>query len=328
MTAASPLADPAPPPQHAGAVSVGPEIETDYAETAALAAEAFAAEPGRFTPEGLRWLYEDAYGEGTTVLAAFAGRRKVGHLALLHQSVVVEGRPEPAVALVDVFVVEAFRSLATLVGLYRAVEAACRARGVRLILSVPNTMAADVNARILRLREVARLDIRIGVAGLPVPGVPVASHRFADLGPDRGRRLLEPFCGGAQTGLSWTPERLWARLGRPGGAYALHVAENLLAVSAPRANRRAPHTLICALLPRPGATVRRRDVLAATAAACRMQRRPLFVYAGVNDAVPLPGLLLPARLRPSPMMLQMRDLERGAPPFPVGRFETLDFDFA
>ena len=44
--------------------------------------------------------------------------------------------------------------------------------------------------------------------------------------------------------------------------------------------------------------------------------------------MPLPGLLLPARLRPSPMVLQMRDLARGAPPVTMGRFETLDFDFA
>lgn len=327
MTAAPPLAAPI-SPVPPDAVSVRVEVATDYAETAALAAEAFGAEAGRFTPEGLRWLYEDAYGEGATVLAAYAGARKVGHLALLHQTMTVEGRPEPAAALVDVFVLEAFRSLATLVGLYRAAEAACRERGVRLILSVPNAMAADVNARILQLTEAARLDVRVGVGGLAVPGVPVASHRVDDLGAERGRQVLAPFCGGARTGLGWTAERLWGRLGRPGAGYALHVGERLLAVSAPHTTRGLPHALICALLPRHGATVRRRDVAAAVAAACRAQRRPVFVYAGVNDAVPLPGLLLPARLRPSPLVLQMRDLRRGAPPFAVERFETLDFDLA
>ncbi|RYC32782.1 GNAT family N-acetyltransferase [Lichenibacterium minor] len=327
MTAAAPLAaptSPAPP----DAVSVRIESATDHAETAALAAEAFAAEAGRFTPEGLRWLYRDAYGEGATVLAAYAGPRKVGHLALLHQTVTVDGRPEPAVALVDVFVLEAFRSLATLVGLYRAAEAACRERGVRLILSVPNAMAADVNARILRLAEAARLDVRVGVGGLPVPGVPVVSHRVADLGAERGRRILAPFCGGTQTGLGWTAERLWGRLGRPGAGYALHVGERLLAVSARRRARGAPHALICALLPRHGTTVGRRDVAAVTSAACRLQRRPLFAYAGINDAVPLPGLLLPGRLRPSPMVLQMRDLRRDAAPFRMQRFEAIDFDLA
>lgn len=326
MTAASPLAAQLSPPP--AAVSVRVEAATDHAETAALAAEAFAAEPGRFTARGLRWLYEDAYGEGTTVLAAYAGPRKVGHLALLHQTVTVEGRPEPSVALVDVFVVEAFRSLATLVGLYRAAEAACRERGIRLILSVPNAMAADVNARILRLKEVARLDIRVGIAGVPVPGVRIASHRVAELDADRSRGIVAPFCGDARTGLGWTPERLWGRFGRPGAGYALHVGEHLLAVSAPRATRGVRHTLICALLPRPGATVRRRDVAAATAAACRVQRRPLFVYTGINDAMPLPGLLLPARLRPSPMVLQMRDLARGALPVRMQRFEAIDFDLA
>ncbi len=326
MTSASPsAAQVAPPPPD---VSVGTESATDYARTAALAAEAFRGGSGRFTAAGLRWLYEEAYGDGTTVIAAHAGGCKVGQAALLHQTVTVAGRAEPAVALVDVFVLEAHRSLAAVVGLYRAVEAACRERGVRFILSVPNAAAMDVNARVLRLKQVAQLDIRIGIAGLPVAGLPIASHRVADLDPNRGRQLLADFCGGAQTGLAWTPERLWARLGRPRAGYALHVGERLLAVSAPRSDRRAPHALICALLPRPGAEVRRRDVGAAVSAACRLQRRPLFVYAGINDAVPLPGLLLPARLRPSPMVLQMRDLARGAPPVTMGRFETLDFDFA
>lgn len=327
MSAAARIAAEAPSPPGPD-VTIRTEATVSFAETAALATEAFGAEPGRFKADGLRWLYEDAYGEGATVLAAYAGLRKVGQAALLHQSVTVAGRPEPAVALVDVFLLEAHRSLAAVVGLYRAVEAACRERGVRLILSVPNVMAADVNARVLRLKEIARLDIRIGVAGLPVPGVPIASHRVTALDPARGQDLVAPFCGGTQTGLAWTPERLWGRLGRPGAAYAIHLGENLLAVSARRADRHAPHTLICALLPRPGASVRRRDVAAVVAAACRVQRRPLFVYAGINDAVPLPGLLLPARLRPSPMVLQMRDMMRGALPVPMGRFETLDFDFA
>ena len=326
MTAASPRPAPVSPAQPA--VSVEIERATDYARTAAIAAAAFGGASDRFTPEGLRWLYEEAYGDGTTVIAASADGCKVGQAALLHQTVTVAGRAEPAVALVDVFVLEAHRSLAAVVGLYRAVEAACRERGTRFILSVPNVAAMDVNARVLRLKQVAQLDIRIGIAGLPVPGVRVASHRVADLDAERGRQMLESFCGGAQTGLAWTPERLWARLGRPGAGYAIHVGERLLAVSAPRNDRRAPHALICALLPRPGATVRRRDVAAAVAAACRVQRRPLFVYAGINDAVPLPGLLLPARLRPSPMVLQMRDFARDAQPVAMGRFETLDFDFA
>ncbi|WP_237476679.1 GNAT family N-acetyltransferase [Lichenibacterium dinghuense] len=320
---------PVPPaPLPAEGVAVRREAAVDYHATARLAAEAFAAAAGRFTPEGLRWLYEDGYGQGATVLAAYAGARKVGQAALLHQTLTVDGRGEPAAALVDVFLLESHRSLPAVVGLYRAVEAACRERGLRFILSVPNAMAADVNARVLRLREVARLDIRIGVAGLPVPGVRVASHRAADLDPGRARELVAPFCGGPQVGLGWTPDALWSRLGRPGANYGLHVGENLLAVSAPRAARGLPHALICALLPRPGAAVSRRDVSAAVAAACRLQRRPFFVYAGLNAAVPPPGLPLPARLRPSPMVLQLRDLKRGALPVPIERFETLDFDFA
>ncbi len=117
--------------------------------------------------------------------------------------------------------------------------------------------------------------------------------------------------GTGPRGLLWTGARLWDRLRSPAPATALHATGDLLLVSAPRRDRRAAHTLLCALLPRPGARPGRREVAAAVSAACRMHRRPVFVYAGINDAVPLPGLLLPARYRPSPMILQMRDFAPG-----------------
>lgn len=299
----------------------------DYAETAALATEGFGAAPGTFEPARLRWLYERAFSGGTTVLAARIGARKVGQIALLHQSVAVAGRDERAVALIDLFLLKEFRSRAAMAALYGAVEAFCVAEGVRFIVAVPNGKAAGVNVRHLKLAEAARLDIRVGLSGWPVLGPRVASHRVADLDPGRGRAMLAPFCGHPGSCLLWTPDRLWDRLGRPDGGYALHLGRDVLLVSAPRSGRRAAHTLLCALFPRAGSSPGRRDVAAAVSAACRLHRRPLFVYAGRNDALASPGWLLPARLRPSPMVLQMRDFAPDRPAPSLSRFEPLDFDF-
>lgn len=309
-------------------LTIALETARDDDETAALACEGFGVAPGTFRPDVLRWLYDTAFSDGTTVLAAHAGGRKVGHIALVHQTLVVAGRRESAVALVDLFILKAFRSRAAMAALYGAVEALCLDRRIGFIVAVPNVKAAGVNARYLKLAEAARLDIRVGLAGLPRPWHRIASHRVAELDPDRGQALLEPFCGGDGAGLLWTAPRLWARLGRPGAGYALHAGRDLLVVSAPRRQGRAPHTMICALLARPGAAPGRGAVAAAVSAACRLHGRPLFVYAGLNAAVPRPGLLLPERLRPSPMVLQTRDLRpEPASPLAVARFEAIDFDF-
>ena len=93
-------------------------------------------------------------------------------------------------------------------------------------------------------------------------------------------------------------------------------------------SRRVPYVLLCAFLARPGARIASRDVRALTGAACTLHRRPVFVYAGINAAVPLPGRTLPDRLRPSPMEVQIRDFAAPAVPVAFDRFEMLDFDFA
>jgi hypothetical protein len=62
-------------------------------------------------------------------------------------------------------------------------------------------------------------------------------------------------------------------------------------------------------------------------AACHFWKRPLFVYAGVNDNLAgLPGIPLPARLR-APMLVQSRDLDPEASQTRFGRFQLIDSDF-
>jgi hypothetical protein len=64
-------------------------------------------------------------------------------------------------------------------------------------------------------------------------------------------------------------------------------------------------------------------------ASCHLWKRPLFVYVGFNNAIAaIPGFSLPPWLRPSPMLLQLRDFQPEKPEPHLDRYQSLDFDFA
>ncbi|HEX9471330.1 MAG TPA: hypothetical protein VF957_17505, partial [Bradyrhizobium sp.] len=87
------------------------------------------------------------------------------------------------------------------------------------------------------------------------------------------------------------------------------------------------YTLLCGFFARSLATVTSQGVRELVCAACHFWKRPLFVYAGVNDRLPkLPGIPLPARLRP-PMLVQLRDFEPEKPDVRLSRFQLIDSDF-
>ena len=56
----------------------------------------------------------------------------------------------------------------------------------------------------------------------------------------------------------------------------------------------------------------------------------LYIYIGINAKLPgLPGVVLPERMRPSPMLVQLRDFQPGQlPGFSLDRYELIDFDYA
>ncbi len=304
-----------------------PEPNLDFVETARLATEGFGMPGVSFQPARLEWLYDTAFSEGTTVLSLYAEDKKVGQVALVRQRVRTGGTAAMAIALMDLFILKPYRSRAAIAGLYGAVERLCQEGGPRFILAVPNGNAAGVNAKFLALERFLTLDIRAGVA-LPLAGRTIASADARQLGPAEAEVLFARFLPDRSSGLAWTAAGLWQRLQDPSHGFAVHATESLLLISAQRVLRRVPHTLLCAFFARPGASVSRTDVNAVTAAACLLQRRPFFVYVGLNGAVPLPGWSLPERLRPSPMVVQLRDFQAGPTPVTFDRFESLDFDFA
>ena len=308
-------------------LTVRPEPHLDFAETARLANESFGAIGQAFSPDRLEWLYRRAFSHGTLVLGLFAGDRKVGQVGLIGQSLSVGDRPAPAVALVDLFILPAFRSRDAIAALYGRVEAVCRERGIRYILAVPNGKAVGVNRKFLQLDTAATLAIRAGVA-VPLRGSLVrASASVPSFSRESGLALLRPFEQAQARGLRWTAEGLWERLQEPAARYALHATDTLLMITAPKTRRRMPIVLICGMLARPGVSVATREVRALVSDAARLHRRPMFVYVGRNGQVPLPGWAIPERIRPSMMIVQARDLGTGVTP-DLERFELVDFDFA
>lgn len=306
---------------------VRPEPHIDFTETARLANESFGALGQAFSAVRLEWLYRRAFSNGTLVLGLFAGDRKVGQVGLLGQIVCTGSGAVRAVALVDLFILPGFRSREAIAALYGRVEAMCQERGIGLILAVPNGKAVGVNRKFLQLETAATLAIRAGVA-LPRRGRRVRTSSLVEaMAPADGLVLLERFEQLKDSGLQWTAATLWERLQEPGARYAVHATDDLLLVSAPKTRRGLPLVLVCALLGRQGTAARRSDVRTLVSEACRVHGRPLFVYIGCNGQVPLPGWAVPARLRPSMMVVQARDL-RTDRPLALERFELIDFDFA
>ena len=109
----------------------------------------------------------------------------------------------------------------------------------------------------------------------------------------------------------------------PDTSYAVHVSDELVAVTTTDTRFGVPAAVVLKLLPRAGAAAswRRRVV----GAACRFHRAPYAVYAGFNAHVHGARRPPPRRLQPSPLHLILRSLSR---PRSTRRRSALDtFEF-
>jgi hypothetical protein len=310
-------------------VTVLEEQTVDYELTARIATEAFAAERVHFTPERIKWLYERSFGRGTTVLAAVDDGRKVGQIALIRQTVCVNGELSPAIQLVDLFILQAYRSAQLVRKLYKEVEQLCAARGVRYLLALPNDKSVLLNARFLKLAPVLSMPVRAGVSLLSPATKPVHSGLLKAMTRQDAIDLLSGFaCPETENGLRWDAASLFDRLDDPTGDYAVHATEKLLLISAVRKIAGIPYVALCAFFAKPRAEVTVTDVPELVRAACRFWHKPLFAYAGANSRLPiLPGVALPARLK-RPILVQLRDTSTEAHDVRFDRFQLIDSDFA
>jgi hypothetical protein len=130
---------------------------------------------------------------------------------------------------------------------------------------------------------------------------------------------------------SATPEYLTWRLASPSTAFAVHVTDELVAISTTDKRFGVAAAVIVKLLPRGGSSLAgngRRPSDAVIAAACRFHRAPYAVYAGFNAYVRVRGFQPPRALQPSPLNYILRSLSDDVDQtsLTVDTFEFLDMD--
>ena len=310
-------------------ITVSEEKIVDYEITARVATEAFGSKQVVFSAERMHWLYERGFGQGSTIVSVFDEGVKVGQIALLHQKVCSGGEPSAATQLVDLFILQAYRSPQLVRRIYKEVERLCLARNSRFILAVPNENATLLNARFLKLSPLLRLPIRAGIGLWQSRGSGLEySGHFKSMTRDDAIDLFSSFNTPAtENGLHWDGAMLFDRLNDPTCDYAVHATADLLLISSSRKTRGIGYALLCGFLVRSQARVTSGTVHALTSAACRLWKHALFVYAGVHNSLPtLPGMVLPARLRP-PMLVQLRDFNTDQLDARFDRFQLIDTDF-
>jgi hypothetical protein len=310
-------------------ITVSEEGAVDFARTARVATEAFGSQDVTFSAARMQWLYERAFGEGYTVVTALDNDNKVGQIVLLHQKIHLDGRPVVATQLVDLFILQAYRSQKLLPRIYREIEQLCETRNIRLIVTLPNVHSAGPNAHFLKLRPFLSLPIRAGIslgrarpARLQFSGTIQATRK--DDVVERLSGFVTPL---TENGPHWDAARLFERMSDPTRGYAIHATEDLLLVSSSRKTRGISHVLLCGFFARPQTIAATSDVRELIRAAAHLWRHRIFIYAGINNSLAqLPGFPLPARFR-RPVLVQMRDFDSGAADLRFDRFQLIDSDF-
>jgi hypothetical protein len=309
-------------------ITVSEERTVDFESTAQIATEAFGSKHVRFSPQRMKWLYERGFGQGCAVVAAFDGDKKVGQIVLLHQKVYLDGEPVIATQLIDLFILQAYRSPVLVRRLYKEVERLCETGHVRVILGLPNPISAPLNARFMRVHPFLSLPTRIGFSGGWLKGDRLQfSAGIKTMSKDEAIERLSVFATPpGENGLRWDAATLFDRISDPTCEYAIHATDNLLLVSSSRKTRGISHALLCGFFARPGADITPGDVRTLIRAACHLWKHHVFVYAGLNRRLPcLPGFALPEWLRPS-ILVQFRDRACEAEPH-FDRFQLTDSDY-
>jgi hypothetical protein len=126
---------------------------------------------------------------------------------------------------------------------------------------------------------------------------------------------------------SYTAEYLRWRLACPSTTYAIHVSDDLVAITTTDKRAGIPAAVMLKLLPRGECSgpLRADHIISA---ACRFHRAPYAVYAGFNAHVVVRGIQPPRRLQPSPLNLIIRSLSPSIDqgPLMIDTFEFLDMD--
>jgi hypothetical protein len=313
---------------------------TDARPTADLLTRVFPDSARPLDEEFVTWLYEQCpYGPG--IEANYdedlpgGGSRRIAHYALVPARYARDGSETPFVFSLNACVDPSAQRGGYFTRMGQEVYAKAAEQGIVGVVGVSNANSTPAVVNKLHWKLVGPMPVRVVV---PVPGRsrgfdhrPVDAALLAGTELDEIAATLDP-----PDDHRW--EQVWSgpflrwRLGRPAGAYVVHVSPDLLAVSTLEHRAGLRFAVLLKVLPRNGASRGRGGPLggaAAVAAACAHHRAPLAVYAGFNARVRVGGMPLPMRLRPSPLNLILKSVDEAALPqadFELATFEFLDSD--
>jgi hypothetical protein len=312
-------------------ITVSEEVIIDFDITARAATEAFASKDVVFSPDRIKWLYERGFSQGTTVIAAYDDNTKIGQIALIRQTLYLDGRSCRAGQLIDLWVLKAYRSPQLIRRIYKEAERLCLAEDIRIVLAMPNENSKLLNERFFKLKPALLVQVRagIGIWGPLRPSNLQYSGYVSSLTKKAAVELFSCFTTvPTAVGLHWHGETLFERTNDPTCGYAAHATKDLLLISTSRKTRGVSFTLLCGFFTRSGAVITTSCVRELVRAACRFWKHPIFIYAGLNKDLPaLPGVPVSRRLR-SPMLVQIRNMGSSGRDVEFDRFQLIDADFA
>jgi hypothetical protein len=117
--------------------------------------------------------------------------------------------------LVDLFVLQAYRSAQLVSRLYKEVDRICAARGIRYLLALPNDKSVLLNARSLKLAPLLSLPIRAGLSLLWPAAKLLHSGPLKSMPRQQAIGLLSVFSPAIENGLGWDADTLFDRLDDP-----------------------------------------------------------------------------------------------------------------
>jgi Acetyltransferase (GNAT) domain len=239
-------------------IMVSEEPIVDFDLTARAATEAFASEDVVFSPKRIKWLYERGFSQGTTVIAAYNASEKIGQIALIRQTMYLNGQSCLAGQLVDLWVLKAYRSTQLIRRIYKEAECLCSAEGIRTVIAMPNENSKLLNERFFKLKTALLLQVRAGI-GIWAPHRPSKLKYSGLVSALTKTAAVELFSGfataTADVGLRWHGESLFERTSDPTRDYAAHVTNELLLISTSRKSQGVSYTLLCGFFARPGAAI-------------------------------------------------------------------------
>lgn len=271
----------------------------------------------------LRWLYE-AGPDGAVIATDFDDEQGLaGHYAVVPLELARLGGTSRAALSLNTAVHPRAQGGGVFVRLAEATYASAAQVGVEHVIGVANANSTPGFLRRLGFRSHGPLAVSVLV---PTPGRrPGFSTRPAADAEALIAAGAPHLAAPTQTwSRRWTPTTLAWRLRAPGAHYAVHGADDVLAIST--VERRGPVSiaiLLGAFSARPLSARRTRQLIREI---CVTHRAPVALHAGTNEHLSLRGVPLPDRLRPSPLNLISRSLGHATELDDPTRFEFLDFD--